>query len=167
MQNDELLNWTFWTKGVLLDIGFWAIGREPTIDATFGNGFWDDVFDNQNTNIWSTKKIKWIKGPSILSSRTKFSHHYSGFQNLCIIILNRTTVMLIGGNSIVKTENSFGTFWHFRSNLVFTIDIHQNIWRQYPNIPLEGIEGINLATGLSTDKFGNRYIVIMYLFCRS
>ena len=74
--------------------------------------------------------------------------------------------MLIGGNSIVKTENSFGIFWHFRSNLVFTIDIHQNIWRQYPNIPIEGSEGINLATGLSTDKLGNRYIVIMYLFCR-
>ena len=72
--------------------------------------------------------------------------------------------MLIGGNSIVKTENSFGTFWHFRSNLVFAIDIHQNIWRQYPNIPLEGIEGINLATGLSTDKFGNRYINSNYVF---
>ena len=64
--------------------------------------------------------------------------------------------MLIGGTSLVKTENSFGTFWHSHSNKVFTVDIHQNIWRQYPNIPIEGSEGIHLATGLSTDKSGNR-----------
>ena len=133
-------------------------------DVTYTFGM--DVFDNQNTNIWSTKKIKWIKGPPILSSHAKLSYYYSDFQNLCIIILNRTTVMLIGGNGLVKTENSFGTFWHFHSNLVFTIDVHQNIWRRYPNIPIEGIDGINLATGLSTDKLENRYIVCIYFVDR-
>ena len=71
--------------------------------------------------------------------------------------------MLIGGNVLVKTKNSFGTVWLYNSNFVFTIDIHQNIWRRYPDIPFEANEGINLATGLNNlatglniDKLGNR-----------
>ena len=64
--------------------------------------------------------------------------------------------MLIGGEGHVKTENSFGTFWHYYSNLVFTIDIHQNIWRRYPDIPFEAYKETNLATGLNIDKLGNR-----------
>ena len=105
--------------------------------------------------------MKWIKGPSLLGDEE--TYYYNDFANLCIIILSRTTVMLIGGEGIVKTENSFGTFWHHNSNLVFTIDIHQNIWRRYPDIPFEANEGINLATGLNNlatglniDKLGNR-----------
>ena len=111
---------------------------------------------NENTNIWSTKKMKWIKGPPLLSQK---NYYYDDFTNLCIIILNRTTVMLIGGEGLVKPENSFGIVWHKNINIVFTIDVNQNIWRRYPNIPIEGIDGINLATGLSTDKLENRYIV--------
>ena len=110
--------------------------------------------DNENTNIWSTKKMKWIKGPPLLSQK---NYYYNDFTNLCIIILNRTTVMLIGGEGLVKTENSFGIVWRQNINIVFTIDVNQNIWRRYPDIPFEANEEVNLATGLNIDKLGNRY----------
>ena len=110
--------------------------------------------DNENTNIWSTKKMKWIKGPPLLSQK---NYYYNDFTNLCIIILNRTTVMLIGGEVLVKTENSFGIVWHQNINIVFTIDVNQNIWRRYPDIPFEANEEVNLATGVNIDKLGNRY----------
>ena len=118
-----------------------------------GPDFNKDGTHNENTNIWSTKKMKWITGPPLLSEEDFF---YFDFTNLCIIILNRTTVMLIGGNGVVKTENSFGTVWHYKTNLVFTIDIHQNIWRRYPDIPFEANDEIKLATGLNIDKLGKR-----------
>ena len=121
----------------------------------FNAGFMgpDDGNHNANTNIWSTKKMKWIKGPALLSQE---DYYYNDFTNLCIIILNRTTVMLIGGEGHVRTENSFGTVWHYNINIVFAIDIYQNVWRRYPDIPFEVKEEVNLATGLNIDKLGNR-----------
>ena len=114
---------------------------------------YNDGNHNGNTNIWSTKKMKWIKGPPLLSQE---DYYYNDFTNLCIIILNRTTVMLIGGEGLVRTENSFGTVWHYNINIVFAIDIYQNVWRRYPDIPFEVKEEVNLATGLNIDKLGNR-----------
>ena len=73
-----------------------------------------------------------------------------------MILLNKTTLMITGG---VVYDPTAPHLHNSTDNWVFTLNVVDNIWRRYPNLPfytwpckLSGYQNV-----LVFDKLGNRY----------
>ena len=58
--------------------------------------FTPSVYEKEVTQIWSSKRQSWIKGPSILNFKNNVYSYYN-MSTSCIITLNRTTILILGG----------------------------------------------------------------------
>ena len=147
-------------NGLLIGIWFWAFGSFFQF-----NNFGLPQLANSNvknklifkTKIWSTKRSVWMKGPHLIGKdQEKIS--YSNFEELTGIALNRTTVMLVGGdvyNSLKGTNHR---------DKVFTLNIQNNVWTKYPDLPISWCNSdcwmyeIKIIAALNFDKEQQRYV---------
>ena len=101
-------------------------------------------WQSNQTTIWSTEKKLWIKGPNVNTSVIPYlSPYYTAFAS----VINSTTVLLIGGNTVT------------------CFNIVTNIWTEYPNFPYLISSYFNphihnpemIAITVDMDKYGKRY----------
>ena len=134
--------------GVLLGNRFWTFGRYNSRIFNLPQYGWSPdkhtEWQSNQTTIWRTKKKLWIKGPDdITSVRPYLSPYYTAFAS----VINSTTVILIGGNTVA------------------CFNIVTNIWTKYPNFPYLISSYFNphehnpemIAITVNMDKNGKRY----------
>ena len=125
---------------------FWTfVGYELTNYANFKFLGIDKIYTNQTT-IWSTKKLKWIKGPELnTTSKNKALLLYKSmvYTYSYVSVINSTSIILIGGTTVV------------------CFDIAANRWTDYPDFPLNTDRSlINMVTPTVTvEKNWKRYNV--------
>ena len=158
-KRDDMVNMEY-GNGLLIGIWFWAFGKFFQF-----NYFGSDQLGSSNvkpklifkTEIWSTKKSVWIKGPHLIGKDQEIYSYYN-FEELTGIALNRTTVMLVGG----KVYNSLMGTYH--RDKVFTLNIQNNVWTKYPDLPISWCNSdcwmyeIKIIAVLNLDKEQQRYI---------
>ena len=109
-----------YSYGVLMGNRFWTfVGYELTKSANFKSI--DGKIHTNQTTIWSTKKLKWIKGPELnTTSNTKYLLLYNSmvYTYSYSSVINSTSIILIGGITVVY------------------FDIAANRWTDYPDFPL-------------------------------
>ena len=133
-----------YSYGVLLGNRFWTFGRYQ--DRLFNlpqHGWSPDRFtkwQSNQTTIWSTEKKLWIKGPDFI---TLFSMYLNPYYTAFASVINSTTILLIGGNTVV------------------CFDIVTNRWTKYPNFPYPLNPHIHnqemIAITVNMDKNEKRY----------
>ena len=131
--NGLLIGVWFWEYGLFSQLLFLDVVRDPYTDAIF------------KTEIWSTKRSVWIKGPHLIGKDQKCFSYKSfepNFDALTGIALNRTAVMLVGG---FVYNNCTGMI---HRDKVFTVNIQNNVWTKYPDLPSNWYND----TDIDTDK---------------
>ena len=56
-----------------------------------------NIVRDERTYIWSMKKKKWIRGPSLLTHK-ETDTIYKNYNTTSIVSLNRTTYLITGGD---------------------------------------------------------------------
>ena len=135
-----------YSYGVLMGNRFWTfVGYEITKYANFKFVGIDKIHTNQTT-IWSTKKLKWIKGPALITTpvtKDLFLYKSMVYTYSYAEVINSTSIILIGGDTVV------------------CYDITTNRWTDYPDFPLNSDRSlIRMVTPtVSVEKNGKRYNV--------
>ena len=125
---------------------FWTfVGYEITKYANFKFLGIDKIHTNQKT-IWSTKKLKWIKGPALITTpvtKDFFLYKSMVYTYSYSSVINSTSIILIGGDTVV------------------CYDIIANKWTDYPDFPQNSDRSlIRMVTPTVTvEKNGKRYNV--------
>ena len=95
-----------------------------------------------------------MKGPHLIGKDQEF-FSYNTFEELTGIALNRTSVMLVGGYVYDSHKKTF------HSNKVFILNIQNNIWTKYPDLPSNWYDSnkdeLKIVAALSFEKEGKRY----------
>ena len=63
-----------------------------------------NIVRDERTHIWSMKKKKWIRGPSLLTHK-ETDIIYKTYKKTSIVSLNRTTYLITGGD--LENPNCF------------------------------------------------------------
>ena len=98
-----------------------------------------------------------MKGPHLIGSlgRDQEIFSYYTFEELTGIALNRTTVMLVGGN----IYNSHKGTYH--RDKIFTLNIQNKIWTKYSDLPSNWYDlnkdELKIVAALSFEKDRKRY----------
>ena len=113
---------------------------------------------SNQTTIWSTEKKLWIQGPDVV---TLFSPYLNPYYTVFASVINSTTILLIGGNTVA------------------CFNIVTNRWTIHPNFPYPLSSPLNaseydpemIAGTLNMDKNGKRYsfkeIIVSFTFWKS
>ena len=112
-----------YSYGILLGMGFWTFGK--TYQGLF---YWAIDWQSTDSDIWNTKREKWLKGPEIIND------FYN--EKLISTALNKTILLLVIG---------------YPSD-VFMVNLKSNSWRKYPNLPIDLNEIVDSGAVLNFDK---------------
>ena len=128
-----------YSHGVLLGNIFWTFGGSM-IHLFGGYGRIENERSNQTT-IWSTKKNVWTKGPEVKTSgSTHIYYNTMDYRESFASVINSTAILLIGGDTVV------------------CFNIVENRWTNYPDFPLYIKFSDMVATTVTIDKSGKRYV---------
>ena len=147
-----------YSHGVLLGNRFWTFGRyKGRLFDLYQHGWIPNrhtKWQSNQTTIWSTEKKLWIKGPDII---TLVSMHLDPYYTVFASVINSTTLLLIGGNTVA------------------CFNIVTNRWTIYPNFPYPLNPNIHnhemIAITVNMDKNEKRYsfeeTIIVFTYWKS
>ena len=130
-----------YSHGILLGMGFWTFGKKY-----YGFiGAWGNEQQYTDTDIWNTKREKWLKGPKINIDLIQKGQAFGNYEGkIFSIALNRTMLIFVSGYTFSdKVE-------------VFMVNLELNNWTKYPNLPIDWNEIVNSEGVLTFDKQGHR-----------